>query len=138
MSRTKKHPEVVEEKKSTEITEQTEGEKPKKTAPKRNPVERAEDSLRKAEMRSKKAAEAEKKARRELAQAQRNERTHHLCVRGGAVNMMLRDENAFTDEEVIELIKTAFSFPSIQKQIDERVPPAAEEEAKENAGGKPE
>lgn len=150
MSRTKKVNEETEDMKSKEITEQTEGvkceeiteqtegEKPKKTTPKKNPVERAEENLRKAEGRSKKAADAEKKARRELEQAKRNERTHHLCVRGGAVNMMLRDGNAFTDEEVTELVKLAFSAPEIQQRIDERVPPVTEEKANENTEEKPE
>lgn len=125
-------------KKSDPEKQEVKEEKPKKPTTKKNPVERAEENLRKAEGRSKKAADAEKKARRELEQAKEKELTRHLCNRGRAVNTMLKEPDAFTDEEVTELVKLAFSAPEIQQRIDERVPPVAEEKTDENTEEKQE
>lgn len=101
---------------------------------KKSPVQRAQENLAKAQGRTKNAVSKERQAERELKDAIRKEEMDHLCNRGRAVNDELKDKDAFSDEEVAELVKLAFSSQEVQERIQARLDEVAQEEADDNDG----
>ena len=67
---------------------------------------KAQQKLHKAEM-------EEKRLKKQIAEVQRNERTHRLCTRGGYVEKLLAELGApeLSDEEVFNHLQYALNTP---------------------------
>lgn len=48
----------------------------------------------------------------------RKERTHRLCVHGGMLAKFLKEPDLLTDEQVMDILRTAFSSNMVQKKIE--------------------
>ena len=91
---------------------------------------KAQQKLHKAEM-------EEKRLKKQIAEVQRNERTHRLCTR----------PELFTDEDVFRILDYAFTTPFVKdelaKRLEKKRKEAAEKQAAEavqvegNVAGKP-
>lgn len=56
----------------------------------------------------------------------RNQRTHHLCARGGELNKYLIEPDLLTDEDVFDILKEIFLFPRIRDIVKDKVRQARE------------
>ena len=48
----------------------------------------------------------------------RKERTHRLCVHGGMLAKFLKEPDLLTDDQVMDILRTAFSSYMVQSKID--------------------
>ena len=91
---------------------------------------RAQQKLHKAEM-------EEKRLKKQIAEAQRKERTHRLCTRGAYLEKVLIEPELFTDEDVFRILDYAFTTPFVKeelaKRLDKKRKEAAEKQAAEAA-----
>lgn len=100
---------------------------------------KAQQKLHKAEM-------EKKRLKKQIAEVQRNERTHRLCTRGAYLEKVLIELELFTDEDVFRILDYAFTMPFVKdelaKRLDKKRKEAAEKEAaeavqaEEKGGGK--
>ena len=84
--------------------------------------------------------------KKQIAEVQRNERTHRLCTRGAYLEKVLIELELFTDEDVFRILDYAFTMPFVKdelaKRLDKKRKEAAEKEAaeavqaEEKGGGK--
>ena len=65
-----------------------------------------------------KAQEEEKEIRKRMAELTRNERTHHLCTRGGYLEKLLIEPELFTDEDVFAFLDYALNTPFVQTRLN--------------------
>ena len=101
---------------------------------------KAQQKLHKAEM-------EEKRQKKQIAEVQRNERTHRLCTRGAYLEKVLIEPELFTDEDVFRILDYAFTTPFVKdelaKRLDKKRKEAAVKQAAEavqaekNVAGKP-
>lgn len=97
-----------------------------------------------------KAEVEEKRLKKQIAEVQRNERTHRLCTRGAYLKRVLIEPELFTDEDVFRILDYAFITPFVKdelaKRLDKKRREAAENAKKQaakavqvegNAAGKP-
>ena len=101
---------------------------------------KAQQKLHKAEM-------EEKRLKKQIAEVQRNERTHRLCTRGAYLEKVLVEPELFTDEDVFRILDYAFTTPFVKDELSKRldkkrkeaaVKQAAEAvQAEKNVAGKP-
>ena len=67
------------------------------------------------EARQKKAADDAKMLRRKVQTAQRNMRTHRLCVLGALLEKHLREPDLLTADDIDRILGRIFADPSIQE-----------------------
>ena len=101
---------------------------------------KAQQKLHKAEM-------EEKRLKKQIAEVQRNERTHRLCTRGAYLEKVLIEPELFTDEDVFAFLDYALNTPYAKTRLNSileaKRKEAAEKHAAEaaqvegNAAGKP-
>ena len=89
----------------------------------------------------------EKRLKKQIAEVQRNERTHRLCTRSAYLEKVLIEPELFTYEDVFRILDYAFTTPFVKEELAKRlvkkrkeaaVKQAAEAiQAEENVAGKP-
>lgn len=100
---------------------------------------KAQQKLHQAEM-------EDKRIKKQIAEVQRNERTHRLCARGAYLEKLLVEPELFSDEDVFAFLGYALNTPYAKtrlnsileaKRKEAAVKQAAEAvKAEENAAGK--
>ena len=75
---------------------------------------KAQQKLHKAEM-------DDKKIKKQIADLQRNERTHRLCTRGAYLEKLLVEPELFTDEEVFRFLDYAFGTLYVKDEFNKRL-----------------
>ena len=81
-----------------------------KIAKLRESVERAERELRYTE-------DHQKMIARQISELTRRERTNRLCTRAGMLESFLQHPEALSNEQVMDLLKTAFRQPPVQQLL---------------------
>ena len=69
-----------------------------------------------AEGKEKRYADQMKILQREQAQLERKKRNHRIFTRGAMLESFLRRPLVLTDDQVFQLLKTAFNNPEVQSQ----------------------
>ena len=91
----------------------------------------------KAQQKLHKAAEDDKRIKKQIADLQRNERTHRLCTRGAYLEKLLVEPELFTDEDVFAFLDYALNTPYAKTRLnsilDAKRKEAAEKQAAEAA-----
>ena len=75
---------------------------------------KAQQKLHKAEM-------DDKKIKKQIADLQRNERTHRLCTRGAYLEKLLVEPELFTDEDVFRFLDYAFGTLYVKDELMKRL-----------------
>ena len=68
-----------------------------------------------------KAAEDDKRIKKQIADLRRNERTHRLCTRGAYLEKLLVEPELFTDEEVFRFLDYAFGTLYVKDELMKRL-----------------
>ena len=68
-----------------------------------------------------KAAEDDKRIKRQIADLRRNERTHRLCTRGAYLEKLLVEPELFSDEDVFRFLDYAFGTPYVKDEFNKRL-----------------
>ena len=92
-------------------------------------LEKLNRELEKSEKKLRKAINDEKALQHQLKQLTRKERTHRLCTRGAMLESFLTRPEVLTDDDVMEILKQAFSQTGMKEVVSESV--------KRRVGGKP-
>ena len=75
----------------------------------------------KAQQKLHKAAEDDKRIKKQIADLQRNERTHRLCNRGAYLEKLLVEPELFTDEDVFRFLDYAFGTLYVKDEFNKRL-----------------
>lgn len=99
-------------------------------------IKRLEKQLAENEERQKKAADEAKALRRKKAAAERNMRTHRLCLLGAMLEKFLKVPDLLTDSDIERILTKIFTDPDTMARMDNalefrRTHPAAEDEGSE-------
>lgn len=92
-------------------------------------LEKLNQQLAKGEARLRRAQHEEKILEHQMKQLTRKERTHRLCTRGAMLESFLLRPEVLTDEDVMDILKQAFSQTDIKEVVAESV--------KDRVAGKP-
>ena len=74
-------------------------------------LEKLNQEIAKGEARLRRAQHEEKILEHQVKQLTRKERTHRLCTRGAMLESFLLRPEVLTDEDVMDILKQAFSPP---------------------------
>ena len=80
-------------------------------------IDKLNQQLAEIEARQKKAADDAKILRRKVQTAQRNMRTHRLCVLGALLEKHLREPDLLTTDDADRILSSIFADPSIQERL---------------------
>ena len=92
-------------------------------------LEKLNQQLAKGEARLRRAQHEEKILEHQMKQLTRKERTHRLCTRGTMLESFLIRPEVLTDDDVMDILKQAFSQTDIKEVVAESV--------KDRVAGKP-
>ena len=92
-------------------------------------LEKLNQQLAKGEARLRRAQHEEKILAHQIKQLTRKERTHRLCTRGAMPESFLIRPGVLTDDDVMDIVKQAFSQTDIKEVVAESV--------KDRVAGKP-
>ncbi len=92
-------------------------------------LEKLNQQLAKGEARLRRAQHEEKILEHQVKQLTRKERTHRLCTRGAMLESFLLRPEVLTDDDVMDILKQAFSQTDIKEVVAESV--------KDRVAGKP-
>ena len=84
-------------------------------------LEKLNRELEKSEKKLRKAINDEKALQHQLKQLTRKERTHRLCTRGGMLESFLQEPERLTDDDVMDILKQAFSQTGMKEVVAESV-----------------
>ena len=84
-------------------------------------LEKLNRELEKSEKKLRKAINDEKALQHQLKQLTRKERTHRLCTRGAMLESFLIRPEVLTDDDVMEILKQAFSQTDMKEVVSESV-----------------
>ena len=87
---------------------------------------KAQQKLHKAEM-------DDKKIKKQIADLQRNERTHRLCTRGAYLEKLLVEPELFTDEDVFAFLNYALNTPYAKTRLNSILEAKRKEAAEKQA-----
>ena len=87
---------------------------------------KAQQKLHKAEM-------DDKKIKKQIADLQRNERTHRLCTRGAYLEKLLVEPELFTDEDVFAFLDYALNTPYAKTRLNSILETKRKEAAEKQA-----
>lgn len=87
---------------------------------------KAQQKLHKAEM-------DDKKIKKQIADLQRNERTHRLCTRGAYLEKLLVEPELFTDEDVFAFLDYALNTPYAKTRLNSILEAKRKEAAEKHA-----
>ena len=68
-----------------------------------------------------KAAEDDKRIKRQIADLRRNERTHRLCTRGAYLEKLFVEPELFSDEEIFRFLDYAFDTLYVKDEFNKRL-----------------
>ena len=92
-------------------------------------LKKLNQQLAKSEARLRRAQHEEKILEHQMKQLTRKERTHRLCTRGAMLESFLTRPEVLTDDDVMDILKQAFSQTDIREVVAESV--------KDRVAGKP-
>ena len=96
-----------------------------------------EQRIAAAEGKEKHYSDQMKILRREQEQLERKKRNHRIFTRGAMLESFLRKPLLLTDEQVFQLLKTAFNVPAVQNEetayIKEAIRETSQEASREKA-----
>ena len=84
-------------------------------------LKKLNQQLAKSEARLRRAQHEEKILEHQMKQLTRKERTHRLCTRGAMLESFLTRPEVLTDDDVMEILKQAFSQTGIKETVAESV-----------------
>ena len=84
-------------------------------------LEKLNRELEKSEKKLRKAINDEKALQHQLKQLTRKERTHRLCTRGAMLESFLIRPEVLTDDDVMDILKQAFSQTGMKEIVSESV-----------------
>ncbi len=84
-------------------------------------LEKLNLELAKGEARLRRAQHDEKILEHQIKQLTRKERTHRLCTRGGMLESFLKEPEVLTDDDVMDILKQAFSQNGMKEAVTESV-----------------
>ena len=84
-------------------------------------LEKLNWELEKSEKKLRKAINDEKALQHQLKQLTRKERTHRLCTRGAMLESFLIRPEVLTDDDVMDILKQAFSQTGMKETVAESV-----------------
>ena len=84
-------------------------------------LEKLNRELEKSEKKLRKAINDEKALQHQLKQLTRKERTHRLCTRGAMLESFLIRPEVLTDDDVMDILKQAFSQTGMKEVVAESV-----------------
>ena len=87
----------------------------------------------KAQQKLHKAAEDDKRIKKQIADLQRNERTHRLCPRGAYLEKLLVEPELFTDEDVFAFLDYALNTPYAKTRLNSILEAKRKEAAEKQA-----
>ena len=87
---------------------------------------KAQQKLHKAEM-------DDKKIKKQIADLQRNERTHRLCTRGAYLEKLLIEPELFSDEDVFAFLDYALNTPYAKARLNSILEAKRKEAAEKQA-----
>lgn len=92
-------------------------------------LEKLNQEIEKGEKKLRRLKHEEKILQNRAKQLTRNERTHRLCTRGAMLESFLIRPEVLTDDDVMDILKQAFSQTDIKEVVAESV--------KDRVAGKP-
>ena len=84
-------------------------------------LEKLNRELAKGEARLRRAQHEEKILAHQIKQLTRKERTHRLCTRGAMLESFLIRPEVLTDDDVMDILKQAFSQTGMKEVVAESV-----------------
>ena len=84
-------------------------------------LEKLNQEIAKGEARLRRAQHEEKILEYQMKQLTRKERTHRLCTRGAMLESFLLRPEVLTDEDVMDILKQAFSQTGMKEAVAESV-----------------
>ena len=84
-------------------------------------LEKLNRELAKGEARLRRAQHEEKILAHQIKQLTRKERTHRLCTRGAMLESFLIRPEVLTDDDVMDILKQAFSQTDMKEVVAESV-----------------
>ena len=84
-------------------------------------LEKLNQELAKGEARLRRAQPEEKILEHQRRQLTRKERTHRLCTRGAMLESFLTRPEMLTDDDVLDILKRAFSQTGMKEAVAESV-----------------
>ena len=84
-------------------------------------LEKLNQQLAKGEARLRRAQHEQKILEHQMKQLTRKERTHRLCTRGAMLESFLIRPEVLTDDDVMDILKQAFSQTDIKEVVAESV-----------------
>ena len=84
-------------------------------------LEKLNRELAKGEARLRRAQHEEKILKHQIKQLTRKERTHRLCTRGAMLESFLIRPEVLTDDDVMDILKQAFSQTGMKEVVAESV-----------------
>lgn len=84
-------------------------------------LEKLNQEIVKGEARLRRAQHEEKILEHQVKQLTRKERTHRLCTRGAMLESFLLRPEVLTDEDVMDILKQAFSQSGMKEIVAESV-----------------
>ena len=84
-------------------------------------LEKLNQEIAKGEARLRRAQHEEKILEHQVKQLTRKERTHRLCTRGAMLESFLLRPEVLTDEDVMDILKQAFSQSGMKEIVVESV-----------------
>lgn len=82
-------------------------------------LEKLDQEIAKGEARLRWAQQEEKILEHQIRQLTRKGRTHRLCTRGAMLERFLIQPEMLTDEDVMDILKQAFSQESMERKVAE-------------------
>ena len=84
---------------------------------KQKSAEEIQEKIRLSEEKIRKLKQDQKILTRKHAEQLRKERTHRLCTIGGMLEGFLKNPEAFSNDDVYELLKLAFNQPTVHSAL---------------------
>ena len=84
-------------------------------------LKKLNQQLAKSEARLRRAQHEEKILEHQMKQLTRKERTHRLCTRGAMLESFLIRPEVLTDDDVMDILKQAFSQSGMKEVVSEIV-----------------
>ena len=84
-------------------------------------LEKLNQEIAKGEARLRRAQHEEKILAHQIKQLTRKERTHRLCTRGAMLESFLIRPEVLTDDDVMDILKQAFSQTDMKEVVAESV-----------------
>ena len=84
-------------------------------------LEKLNQEIEKTEARLRRAQHKEKMLEHQIKTPNRKERTHRLCTRGAMLESFLIRPEVLTDDDVMDILKQAFSQTGMKEAVAESV-----------------